>query len=285
LDAAISVEDAGSIWWITDQWKQYKIIEEGDRLNVYYWYPNETEWSAVAYTGTGDIIPPAPVPYIIFIAPVPASANSIMMTASEAFDESEVQYYFEALTVGGHDSGWLDEPNYIDVNLVPDTTYCYRVKARDMSINQNETLWSPQSCTTTLPPPDTLAPLPDPMQWDPVTDANGYDGRPLEVFLPPFGMTDYGATMRAIDADDVAPANVTPAEVEYYFQCQDDSRFDSGWRTVAFYPNEDDRRTYTVKIGGSGHVYRFRVKARDASDNLNETDWSDWYPAAYRDPP
>jgi len=230
-----------------------------------------------------DVIPPAPAPVILTIQAV--SPNSIMMTASEAFDVSGVQYYFEATTLGGHDSGWQDEPNYTDVNLIPDTTYCYRVKARDKSVNYNETIWSSQVCTATPPPPDTLPPLPDPLQWDPVVDANGYDGRPLEVFLAPFGLNDYGATMRATDADDVAPPGVPPAEVEYYFQCQDDSGFDSGWRTVAAFPNEDDRRTYTVRIGGSGLAYRFRVKARDASDNLNETDWSDWYPAIYRDPP
>jgi len=143
----------------------------------------------------------------------------------------------------------------------------------------------PEPNVPDVTPPDTLAPLPDPMQWDPADDPNGYDGRPLEVFLAPFGPTDYGATMRAIDADDQAPAGVAPAEVEYYFQCQDDGAFDSGWRTVAAYPNELERRIYTVRIGGSGLAYRFRVKARDVSDNLNETDWSDWYPAIYRDPP
>ena len=85
--------------------------------------------------------------------------------------------------------------------------------------------------------------------------------------------------MRAIDADDQAPAGVPIAEVEYYFQCIDDSRFDSGWRTAALYPIEDERREYRVRIGPSGHLYRFRVKARDASDNLNETDWSPALPA------
>jgi hypothetical protein len=240
---------------------------------------NETEWSVVGYTGTGDTTPPAPVPAIISIQAV--SPNSILMTSSEAFDENGVQYYFESTTAGGHDSGWLDEPNYTDVNLVPDTTYCYRVKARDTSLNFNETFWSPSVCSTTPPPPDTLAPLPDPMQWDDQTDANGYDGLPREVLLDPFGISDFGATMRAILATDQAPAGVPLAEVEYFFECQDDDRFDSGWRTVALYPNEDDRRTYTIKLGGSGLAYRFRVKARDASDNLNETDWSGWYPALY----
>jgi parallel beta-helix repeat protein len=226
-----------------------------------------------------DTTPPAPVPAIISIQAV--SPSSISMTSSVAFDVSGVQYYFEALSAGGHDSGWIGEPNYADVNLVPGATYCYRVKARDKSLNSNETIWSPQVCLGSPPPPDTLPPLPDPMQWDPVVDANGYDGLPREILLPPFGVLDYGATMRAIDADDVAPPGVPLSEVEYYFECQDDGGFNSGWRTVAAYPNEDERRIYTVRIGGSGHAYVFRVKARDASNNLNETDWSAWYPALY----
>lgn len=127
--------------------------------------------------------------------------------------------------------------------------------------------------------PDTLAPLPDPMQWDDVNDANGFSGLPREILLPPYGAFDYGATMRAIDADDQAPAGVAPSEVEYYFECINDSGFDSGWRTVAAYPNELERRTYTVKVGPSGQALRFRVKARDTSDNHNETVWSITYPA------
>jgi parallel beta-helix repeat protein len=238
---------------------------------------NLTEWSVVGYSGTGDVTPPAPVPAIILIEPV--SPNSIRMIASEAYDESGVQYYFEALTAGAHDSNWLDEPNYTDVNLVPDTTYCYRVKARDMSDNHLETIWSPPRCTATAPPPDNMAPLPDPMQWDDVNDANGFSGFPMEILMPPGGQFDYGVTMRAIDADDQAPAGVAPAEVEYYFECLDDSGFNSGWRTVADYPVEDNRRTYTVKVGISGQFLRFRVRARDASDNLNMTDWSVPYPA------
>ena len=238
---------------------------------------NLTEWSVVGYTGEMDITPPAPVPAIITIQPI--SPSSIMMIASEAFDQSGVQYYFEALTAGAHDSNWVNEPNYIDVNLMPDTTYCYRVMARDTSINYNETIWSAQVCTATPPPPDTLPPLPDPMQWDDVNDANGNSGFPREIFLPPYGPFDYGATMRAIVAVDQAPAGIVPAEVEYYFECEE-SGFNSGWRTVADYPNEDDRRTYTVTVGNSGQFLQFRVKARDASVNLNETDWSyPWYPA------
>ena len=223
-----------------------------------------------------DVTPPAPVPAIITIGAV--SPSSIMMTASEAFDESGVQYYFEALSAGGHDSGWIGARTYTDAGLIPDTTYCYRVKARDTSHNYNETIWSAQVCALTIVLPDTLAPLPNPMQWDPVVDANGYDGLPREIFMSPYGAFDYGATMRAIDADDQAPVSVPVAEVEYYFECIDESGFNSGWRTVAAYPNELERRTYTVKLGATGQYLRFRVKARDASDNHNETDWSITYP-------
>ncbi|MGB2807933.1 MAG: hypothetical protein WBC22_09340, partial [Sedimentisphaerales bacterium] len=250
---------------------------------------NITEWSVIAYAGTSDITPPAPVPAIILIQAV--SPNSIMMVASEAFDESGVQYYFEALTVSGHDSGWLDEPNYTDVNLVPDSTYCYRVMARDTSVNYNETIWSPQVCTATPPPPDTLAPLPDPMQWDDANDASGFNGFPREILLLPGGEFDYGATMRAAEAFDQAPPGVPLSNVEYKFICTTDPDFSSGgdqdcadnpgycpeWRNVNNVIG--DPRTYTIRIGNSGHSYRFRVRARDTSDNLNMTDWSIEYPA------
>jgi predicted outer membrane repeat protein len=250
---------------------------------------NETEWSVIAYTGTGDINPPVPEPAIIFIQGV--SPNSISMTASEAFDESGVEYYFESRTLGGHDSGWVDEPNYTDVNLSPNTQYCYRVMARDKSINQNENLfWSDTVCTSTLPPRDTLAPLPDPMQWDPDI-INDYNGLPREVYIDTGLYAGfYGATMRAYDADDQSEPGVPLAEVEYYFECTEsgytgiwpNDGFSSGWRTVNDYPIELDRRTWTVPISmDGGQFYEFRVRARDTSDNFlkNMTDWSFKWPA------
>ena len=99
--------------------------------------------------------------------------------------------------------------------------------------------------------------------------------------------------MRGIDADDVAPPGVAPAEVEYYFECGEPgytgvwpAGFSSGWRTVALYPDENERRTYTVPISQyGGQAYEFRVWARDASDNQNTTLPSDWYPAIDRLPP
>ena len=71
------------------------------------------------------------------------------MTASTASDPSGVEYYFECLTSGGHDSGWQDGTTYEDTGLAPGTAYTYRVKARDKSLNLNETGYSPEASATT----------------------------------------------------------------------------------------------------------------------------------------
>jgi hypothetical protein len=57
-------------------------------------------------------------------------------------DMGGVEYYFECLTKGGHDSGWQVSPVYTDRSLAPKTAYRYRVKARDTSCARNETRWS-----------------------------------------------------------------------------------------------------------------------------------------------
>ena len=68
-------------------------------------------------------------------------------------DPGGVEYYFEETSgdPGGTDSGWQDSPTYTDLGLLPDTEYCYRVKARDTSPCQNETEWSSTACATTDP--------------------------------------------------------------------------------------------------------------------------------------
>ena len=54
--------------------------------------------------------------------------------------------------------------------------------------------------------------------------------------------------------------------VEYYFQCDYASEFDSGWQADPIYVTE--------ALGPPNRGYKFRVRARDASGN--PTDWSDW---------
>ena len=185
------------------------------------------------------------------------------MTATTAYDESEVEYYFENTSGDGHDSGWQDDPNYTDPNLDPDTVYSYRVKARDKSSNRNETDWSEIVYVRTFVAVDLIAPTPDPMEWDPTVDPNGFDGTPREIWVDYdgdgyIGTFEFGATMLATVATDDSGGIV-----EYFFECTTDQRFSSGWQTDP---------SYTVQLGRSNQGQRFRVKARDPSHN--ETAWS-----------
>jgi len=214
---------------------------------------NETDWSTIVSAGEQDITPPAPAPDWA-MEPNAISITEISMLAAILFDDSGVEYYFESVTPGGNDSGWQNEPNYIDIGLDPNTEYCYRVKARDKSPNQNETVWSPIACATTLIPAETIPPTPNPMLFDP-------NGVPTEIFGGG-GPFDYYATMTAVVATDASGG------VEYLFQCIDEPALSSGWQAA---------NTYTVAIGRGGQGLRFRVKARDQYGN--ETGWSPALPA------
>jgi len=222
---------------------------------------NETGWSLIGYAVTGvdstDIAPPAPDPMTWSIVPYASSSRSISMTATTALDASGVEYYFQSLTFGGHDSGWQDSPAYVDPNLVPDTTYTYRVKARDKSVWQNETDWSAAAPATTLsedepdpneppgPTDDVTPPTPDPAQWS-VSPQQTFDGG------------SYVHNMAAVDATD---ADNPP--VEYYFGCVSGNCLDSGWQAES---------TYTYQAGLST-ICNYRVRARDAVGNV--TAWSE----------
>jgi len=87
-----------------------------------------------------DTEPPSPAP-TLSVEPNGVTDREITLVSTEAFDPSGVEYYFECLSGPGHDSGWLSELLYTDTSLAPETSYAYRVKARDG--HYNETLWSP----------------------------------------------------------------------------------------------------------------------------------------------
>jgi hypothetical protein len=212
---------------------------------------NPTEWSVVRYAGKDDLTPPQPWPYIESIDPNGSSVVNMLSTI--AYDESGVEYYFEADPnyPGAHDSDWQSEPNYTDTDLDPDTVYRYRVKARDMSDNQNETPWSDWYSVRTAVPPDTTAPTPDPMEW---ADPNG---APVE-FQRGTGTWDYWVQMMAATATDASGG------VEYYFECVDDPRFNSAWQVDPY---------YEVHVGRPNQRLTFRVRAQDQYGN--KTEWSD----------
>lgn len=126
---------------------------EGQHIILVRGQDIDNNWGAFSavflyINNTVDTDPPAPDPMTWDIVPYVTSPTSIAMTATTATDESGVEYYFECLTAGGHDSGWQDSTTYEDIGLTSGTTYTYRVKARDKSPNQNETGWSGEESAT-----------------------------------------------------------------------------------------------------------------------------------------
>ncbi len=92
------------------------------------------------HTG-GDSTAPSPDPVTWLVVPETASSIGSTMVANEATDARWVQYLFSN-TVSGATSGWKDEPWWGETGLTDGVTYGYRVKARDNSVNLNETDWS-----------------------------------------------------------------------------------------------------------------------------------------------
>lgn len=111
---------------------------------------------------TVDTDPPTPDPMTWATVPYATGSDSISMTATTATDASGVEYYFECLTVGGHDSGWQDITTYEDTGLTTGVSYTYHVKARDKSPNQNETAWSSSESAT---PIGTAPAAPSNLNW------------------------------------------------------------------------------------------------------------------------
>ncbi|GAG48401.1 unnamed protein product, partial [marine sediment metagenome] len=106
---------------------------------------NENNWSSPDATATTeDGTAPDPNPLTWSVEPYATGTTSISMTATTATDDSGVQYYFEETSgnPGGSDSGWQSGNTYVDDTLSESTQYTYRVKAQDMSTNNNQTGWS-----------------------------------------------------------------------------------------------------------------------------------------------
>jgi len=113
---------------------------------------NETAASspASAVTLPQDTTPPEPDPMTWVTTPYGFGEDTIMMESAHAYDQSNVEFYFECVGGAGHDSGWQDAPIYTDTGLEPNTTYTYTVTARDKSYSQNETAASTAESGTTL---------------------------------------------------------------------------------------------------------------------------------------
>ncbi|MCJ7692891.1 MAG: right-handed parallel beta-helix repeat-containing protein [Sedimentisphaerales bacterium] len=220
-------------------------MEIADNGGVDYWghsvpYNSVTDRGAHEYRVTEpDSLAPTPDPMTWVLLPYSISDGTISMSATVAYDESNVQYYFTCTAGGGNDSGWQNSPLYTDTGLLPDTQYTYAVKARDKSAALNETVASSAESATTFSADDYTAPTPDPMTWQTV----------------PYGSSDATVLMEATTAFDMSG-------VEYYFTCTAGGGNDSGWQSNPVY--EDTGLTPETN-------YTYTVKARDMSSNNNET--------------
>lgn len=118
---------------------------EGDAALVLSWSgPDAAQKEPVPTTALyraspPDLEPPQPDPPAWESPPAPTGPGSIAMTAAAAADRSGVQYAFECVQGGCHDSGWRFERTWEDTGLAPGAEYVYRVRARDLSVAENET--------------------------------------------------------------------------------------------------------------------------------------------------
>jgi parallel beta-helix repeat protein len=182
--------------------------------------------------------PPQPDPMTWLIEPYATSRTTIEMAATIATssDDSSVEYYFQCISPGGHNSGWQDEPNYTDTDLTAGTEYSYRVSARNKD-NLVETASSNLRSATTFPE-DTTHPSPDPSTWD----------------TEPYVSSADSIRMVATTASD-------ESGVEYFFTCTSNSAYSSNWQDDPVY-----RVTSLPKV-----TYSFVVRVRDKSPNRNTT--------------
>jgi hypothetical protein len=184
---------------------------------------NMTAFSVIGYAKTGeDTTPPDPSPMTWATVPTGISTSEITMTATEANDPCGVEYYFTETSHhnGGSDSGWQSSPTYTDDGLDANTAYTYKVKARDLSVNQNPTDQSDAKQAKTLA-----------QEVQPVVDHNAPTYTPTSNGIwvtPPYvyydGSVYYYHYMTAVAAtDDQSPP------VWYYFDCTSGNGIDSDW--------------------------------------------------------
>jgi hypothetical protein len=192
-----------------------------------------------------DIVAPTPNP-MAFDAPAglprPISTSAITMTAIQAFDPWDVEYYFEATGVNSHSRSWSPDRTYTDSGLQTNRNYSYKVKARDLSANYNQTAYS---ATVTL----------------------------ATMIETPAGLTFSNMTQSSIKV--TAPGTFTrlsASQSGLYFEVT----------TLAGAPVGGPQanawvKTQTITASGlaPGVPYRFRIKARNYYGQ-NETPW---YPA------
>jgi arylsulfatase A len=109
------------------------------------------------------------------VLPEGTTTGTVSMTAGEgSFDPRTVEYNFEAVTPGGHSSGWQRNRLYIDSGLEPGSNYTYHVMLRQTETNgtpvvDSETGWS-RSASASTPAsgvrPNIIVFMADDLGWE-----------------------------------------------------------------------------------------------------------------------
>jgi len=129
--------------------------------------PNETSWSSTLYA------------YTLANAPVASSFSNVTQTSIQANwtdggNPSGTQYYCENTTQGSN-SGWTTNIYWDSTGLACETSYSFRVKAKNG--DEIETAWTDlgTQATQSCPPP-VLPPVINPLSDDAVDEGTPYTG-------------------------------------------------------------------------------------------------------------
>ncbi len=193
-----------------------------------------------------DTTPPTPNPMTWASPPAAASASSITMTATTASDDTPpVEYDFDFVSggSGGTDSGWQSSTAYVDSGLSPNTSYTYRVRARDSASTPNVTSYSGNTSATTWANAPAAPTLSNPTATTMSLDVN-VNGNPA-------------STEFAVRCNSSAPND--PDWVGKYVSASGTPTTAAVWRTDAQWGN------ITIQGLEGCTTYVFAAKARNSS--------------------
>jgi len=236
--------DYGDLSLFTQQWARQDVLLAADinkdgLVNFKDFRILVDNWEVQSLPPT----PPLPNPMTWATEPYATSAYSTAMVAATATsnDGGGVEYYIEDYYSPQINSGWIffapgEEPRWEVTNLLPETLYWYRVKARNKT-NLLETKWSAIAAVTTLRE-DTFPPSPNPATWQ----------------TKPYASSASSIRM-------VATAATDDSSVEYLFECTSHPAYSSNWQ---------DSPIYEVSSLAKDN-YTFVLWVRDKSPNHNTT--------------
>jgi C1A family cysteine protease len=197
-----------------------------------------------------DTTPPTPNPMAFAEPaglPTALDTSTISMTAAQATDSfGAVEYYFHASGADSSSSGWQAARGYTDSGLQTNRNYSYKVKARDLSVNENQTEYSPTVAVA------TWIETPTALTFGTVTDDSIQVTAPGTFTRLNQNLSGLYFEVTAFDGTPVGGSGVNT------------------WTQLSL------SQTATAAGLSANTTYRFRVKARNYYGQ-NETPW---YPAS-----